>query len=567
MDTTVQETPKVEAIKALFPGFNLPHLNVNEAVQKDEVIVLTNGDLRKSANLACWEVQEKFEQKLTTALTERLGIKAIRAHRYNDENGHGFIGNQREGSDAFSRIDPHAPVIVLLTAWQYSHHVAPSLLHHKGPILILANFDGTWPGLVGALCLEGSLTSLGRPHSRLWSENFDDDFFYTKLEEWFETGVICHDTSYLNQLQSNTPLLQTKAGQLGRYLGEWVLQNKEIIGLFDSFCMGMINGVFPQPALCSIGMPIESLSQSMLLHEMSLVPQALREECLQFYIDKGVDFHFGTNDATELTREQVLEQCAMMIAMARVHKRFGLSCIGVQYQQGLKDMCAASDFAEGAIGSVERFPIPDENGDIIMPGKPITCANEVDMGTAIPQTMLFRILDTMNLPSETTLHDIRWGSEYEGTFYWDFEISGNVPFSHLKGGIAGAKGYRQPAMYFAKGGATISGQCKAGTFVWARAHYEGLDVHLHVGTGKAYELPEQEFQRRLDATTSVWPLMNVTLDGIGRNELMAGHQSNHITVAYVPEEQLADVTSALACMGLTQGMKVHVAGDAVLSED
>ena len=62
------------------------------------------------------------------------------------------------------------------------------------------------------------------------------------------------------------------------------------------------------------------------------------------------------------------------------------------------------------------------------------------MGTGIPQTMLFRLLDSLGLPSETTLHDIRWGSEYEGTFYWDFEISGSVPFEHLKGGIAGASG-------------------------------------------------------------------------------------------------------------------------------
>ena len=38
----------------------------------------------------------------------------------------------------------------------------------------------------------------------------------------------------------------------------------------------------------------------------------------------------------------------MMIAMARFVKRFGLTAVGVQYQQGLKDCCPASDFAEGA---------------------------------------------------------------------------------------------------------------------------------------------------------------------------------------------------------------------------
>lgn len=539
---------------------NLPKKSEKINVESNEVLVLTNGDLRLSANLACWEVQSTFEEKLANVLESKFGKKTKRAHFYDEDLKHGFIDGQRKGSDVFAQIDPYAPVIVLLTAWEYSHHVAPSLVLHKGPVLILANFDGTWPGLVGALCLGGSLTSLQREHSRLWSANFDDEFFYNGLTEWFATGKVEHDTSYLSNLELDTNLFDSEAGKLGKYLGEWVLENKEIMGLFDSFCMGMMNGVFPQEALVRIGMPMESLSQSMLVYEMSLVSQELREECLQFYIDQGMDFRFGTDDENELTREQVLEQCAMLIAMARVYKRFGLSCVGVQYQQGLKDVCAASDFAEGAIGSSIRFPIPDVDGSIIEPGKPIPCVNEVDMGTAIPQTMLYRILETMQLPSETTLHDIRWGSEYEGTFYWDFEISGNVPFEHLKGGIKGAIGHRQPKMYFQKGGSTISGQCKKGTFIWSRAHYVGLDVYLHIGTGMAYELPEEEFTRRLDSTTPVWPLMNVTLDGITRDELMAGHQSNHITVAYVPEEHLADVTTTLATMALTQGMKVQLAG-------
>ena len=142
----------------------------------------------------------------------------------------------------------------------------------------------------------------------------------------------------------------------------------------------------------------------------------------------------------------------MLIALGRFVDRFGLSAVGVQYQQGLARCCAASDFAEGAIGNAERFPIPTADGRIVRPGKAIPCINEVDMGTAIPQTMLWRLLDSLGLPAETTLHDIRWGSEFEGTFYWDLEISGAVPFAHLKGGIAGATGYRQSPMYFPKGG-------------------------------------------------------------------------------------------------------------------
>jgi len=529
---------------------------------KNEILMITNADLRESANLACWPMQEKFEAKLQDMLS-KLGYQMKRAHAVDHQRGHGFISSQRQGSDLFAQIDENAPLIVLLTAWQYSHHVAPSLVHHKGPILLLANFDGTWPGLVGMLCLAGSLTSLGKSYSRLWSENFDDELFVDGLKTWLRYGSLQHSLSYLHPVPATHPVMATEAGKLGRNVGEYVLRHKEIIGLFDTFCMGMINGVFPQQAMVNIGMPIESLSQSALLVEMAKVPDSLREECLQWYIDQGMDFRFGEDGSKELTREQVKEQCAMMIAMARFVQRFGLSAVGVQYQQGLKDSCAASDFAEGAIGSTARFPLPDEHGNIICDGQPIPCINEVDMGTAIPQTMLWRLLSSFSLPAETTLHDIRWGSEYNGTFYWDLEISGAVPFEHLKGGIKGATGYRQPAMYFPYGGSTICGQGKAGRFIWARAHYEGTEVIMHIGTGRGVELPEEEFERRHRATCYEWPLLNAVLDGVGRDELMAGHQSNHLTIAYVDEPVLQTVFQAFVAQALTQGIRVAVAGTAI----
>ena len=540
----------------------LPETRTPARVASNEVLLVTNADLRESANTKCWPVQREFEDRLERVLAERWGRKVRRAHPVKADKGHGFISTQREGSDVFAALDPDAPVIVLLTAWQYSHHLAPSLVHHRGPILLLANFEGTWPGLVGMLCMAGTLTSLGKRYSRLWSAGFDDEFFFRGLESWLKTGKILHDKTYLRPVDREHPVLGTPAGRLGVDVGHYILRNKEIIGLFDTFCMGMINGVFPQKALADIGMPLEGLSQSDLLAEMALVPVELREQCLRWYEAQGMKFAFGSDPVNELTRDQVLEQCAMLIALGRFVDRFGLTAVGVQYQQGLARCCAASDFAEGAIGNAERFPIPTTDGRIVRPGKAIPCINEVDMGTAIPQTMLWRLLDSLGLPAETTLHDIRWGSEFEGTFYWDFEISGAVPFAHIKGGIAGSSGHRQSPMYFPRGGSTITGQCKAGRFVWARAHYEGTQVVLHVGTGHAVELPAAEFERRRRATSWEWPLMNCVLDGVTRDQLMAGHESNHITVAYVDEAALDDVLRAFVAQALTQNIRVLVAGSA-----
>ena len=63
------------------------------------------------------------------------------------------------------------------------------------------------------------------------------------------------------------------------------------------------------------------------------------------------------NPETELTEQQMLEQCRMYIAALRIADEFGCDTIGIQYQQGLKDLAPASDLAEGLLNNVDRPPV------------------------------------------------------------------------------------------------------------------------------------------------------------------------------------------------------------------
>jgi len=67
---------------------------------------------------------------------------------------------------------------------------------------------------------------------------------------------------------------------------------------------------------------------------------------------------------------------------------------------------------------------------------------------------------------------------------WVFEISGSAPPAHFVGGWKGAEGFRQPPMYFPKGGSTLrdfvgsdgeSGYFQLDYFVYDRA---GLPCHV-----------------------------------------------------------------------------------------
>src|ERR1044071_6333242 len=183
------------------PTYSVPALSKPPRLKGNQVQLIANGDLRLSANQKCWIEQSKMEQALAAAVASR-GYQVVRAHPYKEIEAHGFIASQKEGLEVFRKIDPSAPLIVAESVWQYSHHILPGLSFHKGPILTVANWSGTWPGLVGMLNLNGSLTKAGVKYSTIWSESFTDDFFGGYLGTWLKTGIAKHKTSHVRKLKS-----------------------------------------------------------------------------------------------------------------------------------------------------------------------------------------------------------------------------------------------------------------------------------------------------------------------------------------------------------------------------
>ena len=175
---------------------------------RDKVIVIVGGTtgLGLSAARACIAegarviVVGRSDESLHAAVAA-LGWSVRRAHPVDVESGHGFIDSQRAGIEVFKRLPPDAPLVVVETVWQYSHHVLPGLRTHRGPILVVANWSGEYPGLVGLLDLTASLTKAGVRHSALWSEGFTDDWARACLRTWLETGALAHDTSHVRDLE------------------------------------------------------------------------------------------------------------------------------------------------------------------------------------------------------------------------------------------------------------------------------------------------------------------------------------------------------------------------------
>jgi len=532
---------------------------------KEKIVYLVaSGDLRLSANQVCQKAQAELEEKVVAAIKDE-GFEVKRAHPYNRAKQHGFIDSQSYGMEVFRDIPKEAPVVVAEAVWQYSHHVLAGLFAHRGPILTVANWSGTWPGLVGMLNLNGSLTKAGIDYSTLWSEDFTDAFFRKGLRDWLKKGCIQHNTSHVK------PWKKVKAPKsavdIGTSFAKAFRDKQQILGIFDEGCMGMYNAIIPDEWLHQTGVFKERLSQSALYAKTLTVSDGEARNVYQWYLDQGLIFKFGTVDEIDLTERQVLEQCKMYIAAVRIADEFGCAAIGIQYQQGLKDLLPASDLVEGTLNNVKRPPVYREGTKVeLFKGEALPHFNEVDECAGLDGLVTYQLWRELGFAPENTLHDLRWGRHYKDEkiddYVWVFEISGAVPPAHFAQGWAEATSERQPPMYFRLGGGTLKGVSKPGWVVWSRVFMTEGGLHYDSGLAEVVALPAAETEERLKLTTSQWPIMHAVLQGVSRDQMMARHKANHIQVVYAPNRAgaLKGMFAKAAAMK-ELGLKVSLCGD------
>src|ERR1700750_2116180 len=99
-------------------------------------------------------------------------------------------------------------------------------------------------------------------------------------------------------------------------------------------------------------------------------------------------------------------------ARGRIHDDFGLDAVGIQYQQGLKDLTPASDLVEGMLNNVNRPPVRSADGaGVLYEADALPHFNEVDECAGIDGLLTYRLWRELGYEPENTLHDLRWGQE------------------------------------------------------------------------------------------------------------------------------------------------------------
>ena len=239
----------------------------------------------------------------------------------------------------------------------------------------------------------------------------------------------------------------------------------------------------------------------------------------------------------DLTDAQILLQCKMYIAAVRIADDFGCDAIGIQYQQGLKDLLPASDLVEGrSTTPTARRCEPRRPARAVSTGEPLPHFNEVDECAGLDGLMTYRVHTALGQPVENTLHDLRWGDAIASARR---RLRLGVPDQRRRAAGAfhrrlGRRARRPPAgdVLSASAAARSTASRKPGEIVWSRIYVEDGALQMDLGRGGVVELPREETERRWQATTPQWPIMHAVTYGVSRDQMMARHKANHIQVAY-----------------------------------
>ena len=494
------------------------------------------GDYRELPNQAARPMLENATDQLTHCL-DRLGQPCQQVE--------GFITRPHE---AIEKIAPlNGSIIGLYTHWVYGPHTVDGVIGNDNPFLMISNFSGQWPGLVGLLNTAACLTAEGRPYSRLWTDAGDwsqDSVFLERLAHWCEH----HELSYDNAGVRAAPEISTPAERLAESVHRRIQARRPIALMLGDTSMGMTNGYFGSRVLHRLGFAEHKVDQTWIVDYGKNVSDTRIRDAFKFVNDRGVTFHYGASGAEDFDADATREQLRDYLAVLDLVAEFQADCVGWQYQLGLIKQRPPSDFAEGLLNSTCR---PESNGDTIVD------ATEADQGNLLPMEMMKRVLKAKGLHQSVAFHDVRWGGEHEGRFIWLLLNSGSAgafAFSHDADTLAGVESWRQPAQYFPVPGGTFTGVSRPGPITWARAWLDDGEPVMDIGQGEVVALPQAKLDAWRQATTPEWPVMTADL-GIGRDTLMAHYMSNHVAVAY------GDILQEIAALSRLCGYRVRYLND------
>ncbi|HAF71017.1 MAG: L-fucose isomerase 2 [Acetothermia bacterium 64_32] len=450
-------------------------------MKKRKVGILTFSDGRESVHKEVEPVNREFQERLAQALEATGEVEPIA--------GQEIIWTAELARNEAKRLADLGCELTIFNfaVWSFPHLAVIASRFAPGPFLLFSNINPQYPGMVGMLASAGALDQIGVSHGRLSGDIRDPEVLRKVL-------AFIRAASAVNRLKGET------------------------FGLFGGRPMGMYTAVAnPDQWMKLFGVDVEHIDQSEIIRRAGLAPADEVEDAFRWLSEKIGKIRY---DGKQLTPEKLKLQIKSYIAVREMAKEMRLHFLGIKAQPELTDHFVTMDVTEALLNDPY-----DWNG----PKEPIAAATEADMDGALTMEIL------KHITGEPVLFaDLRHYDEELGAF--DLCNSGTHP-TYFAGhsydpdeNLPKVEFYPQ-GFYFPAGGASVRHIAAPGRVTLARLARRNGRYWLAILPGEFLELPEEEAERKAEATQVEWPHAFTRL-GVGPEELLSEYDSNHIHAVY-----------------------------------
>jgi len=434
-------------------------------------------------------------------VTEHVGRAAAQLAGMLREAGHEVIvapeqvtSNTLATSQARWVADHHPDITILHhSVWTFPHFTALAADATPGPLLLVANIDPKFPGMVGMLAGGGALDQLGRTHARAWGD-LDEPEVQQRI---------------LAQVRAGAAVQGLRGSTFGRIGGR---------------PMGMYTATANTDQwMATFGVDVEEIDQWEIVRRSENAEQKRVTAAREWLEKHAAEVQY---DGGMLTPELLERQIRSYYAMRELIDEWNLDFSGIKGQPELTANWCTMDIAEAFLNDPYDWEGPKETH---------VTSTEADMDAA----MTMQILKLLS-GDPVLFADVR--HYHADKDVWDLCNSGQHATWYAARSSDPAENMRNVYLmpedfYFPAGGASVQHLAAPGDATFARLTRENGAYRMHVMRGSFTQYDAETNERMMSASSRMWPHAFASLN-CAAEEFLSKFGSNHLHAVpgdYVPE--------------------------------
>ncbi|MBJ7603407.1 MAG: L-fucose/L-arabinose isomerase family protein [Candidatus Dormibacteraeota bacterium] len=446
-----------------------------------------------------------FATAAETAIAARLEVEGHEVVR-----GGGPLWTSEVATTEGRRLADARPDLTIFhyPVWAFPHFSMLAAEANRGPLLLLANVDPQFPGMVGMLAAGGALDQIGRAHARAWGDIR-------------ESHVL---DRVLVQVRAAAAVGALRGATFGRIGGR---------------PMGMYTAVAnPDQWMRTFGVDVEEIDQWEIVRRADTVEASRAREGRMWLERNAAGVHY---DGRQLTPELLERQVRSYYAMRELIDEWHLDFSGIKAQPELTNHFATMDVTEAFLNDPYDWDGPKQTH---------VCATEADMDGALTMQLLKNLARTPVLFADVRhYHADRgiWDLCNSGEHATWYAARSDDPLENLRRVHLYPEGF-----YFPAGGASIHHLAAPGDCTFARLTRLDGRYRMQVLRGALETYDQQTNEALMRQSTYEWPHAFARLR-VEASEFLERYGSNHIHA--VPGEHVAELRAACGLVGIDyQGM-------------